>query len=77
MRWWLISGYDRPGSYRTGRRCYYCGRCAAETANVAQCAYGGRVPEVPWWGVLSAVAAPVLLVGGWTMAAARLVPSAR
>ena len=26
--------------------------------------------EVPWWGVLSSAAAPVLLVGGWTVAAA-------
>lgn len=26
--------------------------------------------EVPWWGVASAVAAPVLLIGGWTLAAA-------
>ena len=25
--------------------------------------------EVPWWGVVSSVAAPVLLVGGWTVAA--------
>jgi hypothetical protein len=24
---------------------------------------------VPWWGVVSAAAAPVLLVGGWTLAA--------
>jgi hypothetical membrane protein len=33
-------------------------------------AYGGRVRGVPWWGVLSAAGAPVLLVGGWTVAAA-------
>jgi hypothetical protein len=26
--------------------------------------------SVPWWGVLSSTAAPVLLVGGWTVAAA-------
>src|ERR1022692_3843035 len=25
---------------------------------------------VPWWGVISSAAAPVLLVGGWTIAAA-------
>jgi hypothetical membrane protein len=25
--------------------------------------------SVPWWGVISAVAAPVLLIGGWTVAA--------
>ena len=30
--------------------------------------------NVPWWGVLSSAAAPVLLVGGWTIAAA-LQPS--
>jgi hypothetical protein len=28
------------------------------------------VPEVPWWGVVSSAAAPVLLIGGWTVAAA-------
>jgi Protein of unknown function (DUF998) len=26
--------------------------------------------QVPWWGLLSATAAPILLVGGWTVAAA-------
>lgn len=29
------------------------------------------VPRVPWWGVASSAAAPVLLIGGWTLAAAR------
>jgi hypothetical membrane protein len=28
-------------------------------------------PAVPWWGVLSAAAAPLLLIGGWTVAAAQ------
>jgi hypothetical membrane protein len=32
-------------------------------------AYGSGVPDVPWWGVVSSVAAPVLLVSGWTAAA--------
>jgi hypothetical membrane protein len=32
--------------------------------------YGVPVRDVPWWGVLSAAAAPVLLAGGWTVAAA-------
>jgi hypothetical protein len=32
-------------------------------------AYGGAVREVPWWGLTSAAATPVLLVGGWTAAA--------
>jgi hypothetical membrane protein len=27
--------------------------------------------RVPWWGVLSSAAAPVLLIGGWTVAAGR------
>jgi hypothetical membrane protein len=31
------------------------------------------VRDVPWWGVVSAAAAPLLLVGGWT-AAANLQP---
>lgn len=30
----------------------------------------GSVRRVPWWGVLSSAAAPALLVGGWTIAAA-------
>jgi hypothetical membrane protein len=37
---------------------------------VAGYAYGVPVRDVPWWGVLPAAAAPVLLVGGWTVAAA-------
>jgi hypothetical membrane protein len=31
--------------------------------------YGGVVRDVPWWGVASSAASPVLLVGGWTVAA--------
>lgn len=44
--------------------------CAAGPPPVAGYAYGVPVRDVPWWGVLSAAAAPVLLVGGWTVAAA-------
>jgi hypothetical membrane protein len=33
-------------------------------------AYRGAVRDVPWWGLTSAAAAPVLMVGGWTAAAA-------
>ncbi len=29
------------------------------------------MPRVPWWAVLSASAAPTLLIGGWTLAAGR------
>lgn len=32
--------------------------------------YGGWVRDVPWWTVVSSSAAPVLLIGGWTVAAA-------
>jgi hypothetical protein len=27
------------------------------------------MPRVPWWGLVSSIAAPVLLIGGWTVAA--------
>ncbi|MBA3799101.1 MAG: DUF998 domain-containing protein [Geodermatophilaceae bacterium] len=30
-----------------------------------------RAERTPWWGVVSSTAAPVLLIGGWTWAAAR------
>jgi hypothetical protein len=32
-------------------------------------AYGWDVPDVPWWGLVSSAAAPVLMVAGWTVAA--------
>ena len=32
-------------------------------------AYGSAMRDVPWWGVVSAALAPVLMVGGWTVAA--------
>ena len=32
-------------------------------------AYGGGMRGVPWWGLVSSAAAPVLMVGGWTAAA--------
>ena len=32
------------------------------------------MPRIPWWAVVSAGSAPVLLIGGWTVAA-RLQPS--
>ena len=35
----------------------------------AALAYGSDVQDVPWWGVISSAAAPVLLIGGWTVAA--------
>jgi hypothetical membrane protein len=33
------------------------------------------VRDVPWWGLVSSVTAPVLLVGGWTVAASRQPPA--
>ena len=33
-------------------------------------AYGSSVRRVPWWGLVSSIAAPLLLIGGWTVAAA-------
>ena len=30
---------------------------------------------MPWWGVVSSVASPVLLIGGWTVAAMLQPPS--
>ena len=36
---------------------------------LAEVAGEGPSPGVPWWGVLSSAAAPVLLIGGWTVAA--------
>ena len=32
-------------------------------------AYGAFVCRVPWWGLVSSIAAPLLLIGGWTLAA--------
>jgi hypothetical membrane protein len=32
-------------------------------------AYGGGMRGVPWWGVISSAAAPILLVSGWSVAA--------
>jgi hypothetical membrane protein len=33
-------------------------------------AHGSVVRPVPWWGLVSSAAAPLLLIGGWTVAAA-------
>ena len=33
------------------------------------------MPAVPWWALLSSAGAPVLLIGGWTLAAARQPPA--
>jgi hypothetical membrane protein len=34
----------------------------------------GPLERTAWWGLVSSSAAPVLLIGGWTLAAARQVP---
>jgi hypothetical protein len=43
--------------------------CPAGIAAAGAFAYGGVVRGVPWWGVVSSAVAPVLLAGGWTVAA--------
>jgi len=50
---------DRPGQRLTG---------GARRHRMAF-AYRSYVRDVPWWGVVSSAAAPVLLVSGWTAAA--------
>ena len=47
------------------------GHCGAQAGP----AYGAVMRNVPWWGVLSSAAAPVLLAGGWTIAATLQPPS--
>jgi hypothetical membrane protein len=42
---------------------------APRRASSGRMAYRGAVRDVPWWGLASAAAAPVLMVGGWTVAA--------
>jgi hypothetical membrane protein len=54
-------------------------RCLATLSQLPQCPLGTEgcaasltvvaVRDVPWWGGISSVAAPVLLIGGWTVAA--------
>jgi hypothetical membrane protein len=39
------------------------------TRRLGRVPYGGGMLGVPWWGVVSSAAAPVLLAGGWTVAA--------
>src|ERR1017187_8451227 len=43
--------------------------CPAGIAAAGAFAYGGVVRGVPLWGVVSSAVAPVLLAGGWTVAA--------
>jgi hypothetical protein len=50
----LILGGEGRGSHRGSR---------------AATAYGAFVRRVPWWGLVSSIAAPLLLIGGWTLAA--------
>lgn len=40
------------------------------TARGRAAQYGSVVRRVPWWGLVSSAAAPLLLIGGWTVAAA-------
>lgn len=60
-------GPDRPGPDRTwgllAKQRSGCWSCAAPAVTVVV------VRGVPWWGVVSSAAAPVLMVAGWTVAA--------
>lgn len=47
------------------------GANAGRVRSAAPHLYGGPMRSVPWWAKVSATAAPVLLIGGWTVAAAR------
>src|ERR1022692_2098425 len=62
--------HGRPGPARTGpdlglagEAASGCWSCAAPAVTVVV------VRGVPWWGVVSSAAAPVLMVAGWTVAA--------
>ena len=66
-----------PGRPRRARRDTASGTVPAASGTVP--AVSGPVssdvpgspamPGVPWWGMVSAVVAPVLLISGWTFAA--------
>jgi hypothetical protein len=63
----------RPVSIRSVR-CWQAGPTASRRGDLGavhleRFAYGGGMRGVPWWGVVSSAAAPVLMVGGWTAAA--------
>src|ERR1039458_8667067 len=62
-----MAGPARPGPDRTwgllAKQRSGCWSCAAPAVTVV------FVRGVPWWGVVSSAAAPVLMVAGWTVAA--------
>lgn len=62
-----MAGPARPGPDRTwgllAKQRSGCWSCAAPAVTVVV------VRGVPWWGVVSSAAAPVLMVAGWTVAA--------
>src|ERR1019366_779323 len=62
-----MAGPARPGPDRTwgllAKQRSGCWSCAAPAVT------GVFVRGVPWWGVVSSAAAPVLMVAGWTVAA--------
>jgi hypothetical protein len=56
------------------RRCQQAGQQVPGAGTLATMSPGRRAPNVmivrnvPWWGLFSSGAAPVLMVGGWTVA---------
>ena len=59
-----------PGRPGRVRRDAAGGTVSAASGTVSSDVPGASaVPGVPWWGVVSAVVAPVLLISGWTFAA--------
>ncbi len=64
-------GGVQPGTGAAGPLGRDFGHCGGRAGP----AYGAAMRNVPWWGVLSSAAAPVLLVGGSTIAAALQPPS--
>jgi hypothetical protein len=61
-----------PGRPARARRDPASGTVPAASGTVPSDVPGTpAVPGVPWWGMVSAVVAPVLLISGWTFAAGR------
>ena len=61
-----------PGRSRRARRDAASGTVPAASGTVpSDVPATPAMPGVPWWGMVSAAVAPVLLISGWTFAAGR------
>ncbi len=59
-----------PGRRGRARRDAASGTVSAASGTVSSDVRGTpAMPGVPWWGIVSAIVAPVLLISGWTFAA--------